>query len=364
MSSPPKSPINSSPNVSANSTFAPAALETGRLSGVGTRVRVGLIGLDRAGEFHAEQLSLRPEFEIMAGCEPTGNGPRRLPGPCATDRPVYSRIEDLLAGGDLVTVLIAGPTEHRAEWALRALEARIHVALDPPPCANAAEMRELRAAASRSGRCLWILPTRRRGTEFQTALQIARGQQLGSLYSARLLSWGRAVPHTTRGSRPSMRAAEPEVDAFDFFAYQYVDQLLQLIRRPSRSVFARIAFPSTNDLAATAFTLAIGFERGINALIDVNLASGALLHTSWVLAGDQGGYSAGRIYLHDSSGEISDAPVSQTDLPALDVYGELLAAAPGETSTTASAADAETVMRVIDAARESAQSGQSVGLDS
>src|SRR5580700_8071988 len=34
-------------------------------SGVGTRVQLGLIGLDRAGQFHAERLSLRPEFEVV-----------------------------------------------------------------------------------------------------------------------------------------------------------------------------------------------------------------------------------------------------------------------------------------------------------
>src|SRR6202035_4229971 len=50
----------------------PGPLAGGNLCGVGARVRVGLLGLDRAGQFHAERLSLRPEFEIVAGCEPTG----------------------------------------------------------------------------------------------------------------------------------------------------------------------------------------------------------------------------------------------------------------------------------------------------
>ena len=99
-----------------------------------------------------------------------------------------------------------------------------------------------------------------------------------------------------------------EVDPFAFFAYQYVDQLLQLFGARPQSVFGRILPPSTNEPAVTAFTLAIGFEPGIDALIDVNLESGAVLQTGWMLAGARGSYGGGRIYLPEASGEISDAP--------------------------------------------------------
>jgi len=363
MGSPTDSRTGLSATESPGSTGDPGAFASGDSSGVGTRVQLGLIGLDRAGQFHAERLSLRPEFEVVAGCEPMGEAPRRLPGPRAADRPVYSRVDELLARADLDTVLIAGSTEHRAEWTLQALEAKKDVALDVPPCANACQMRELVAVARRTGRRLSILPTRRCGTEFRTALRIVVGDQLGPLDSARLISWGMAVPQATSGSVPGSRIADCDVDPFTFFAYQYVDQALQLLRGRPRSVFGRILPPSTSDPAAIAFALAIGFEPGIDALIDVNLKSGAVLQTGWMLAGARGGYSGGRIYLRDESGEICDAPVPQTDLPEIDVYGELVALARGKSDGTDSARDAEIVMRVIDAARESSRTGQTVPLD-
>jgi predicted dehydrogenase len=139
--------------------------------------------------------------------------------------------------------------------------------------------------------------------------------------------------------------------------------LLQLFGARPRSVFGRILPPSTNDPAVTAFTLAIGFEPGIDALIDVNLESGAVLQTGWMLAGARGSYGSGRIYLPETSGEISDAPVPPTDLPEIDVYGELVALARGGCNHADSAAEAELVMRVIDAARESSRTGQTVSLD-
>jgi len=177
-----------------------------------------------------------------------------------------------------------------------------------------------------------------------------------------LLSWGKAVPSAVGASASGNRAAEREVDLFAIFAYQYVDQLLQLICECPRSVFGRILGPSKGDPDATAFTIAIAFGSETHALIDVNLASGAVLQTGWMLAGACGGYSAGRIYLEETSREISDAPVAQNDLPEIDVYREFVGSVDGEPGPTASARDAEIVMRVIDAARESSRTGQTVSL--
>ena len=348
---------------SADSTVAsaPEPLGAGAVAAPNhpTRVRLALIGLDRSGQFHAEALSLRPEFEVVAACEPNGTA-LRLPGVRASERPVYSRLEDLLGRADVDTVLIAGPIEERAEFARRALEAGKHVAIDPPPCTDAGQMRELCAAAGRAGRRLSVLPTRRCGTEFRVAFSIVQSEQLGPLNSARLLSWAKAVPEADPSSR---RSAQQAADTLAIFTYQYVDQMLQLIRARPRSVFGRILPRATSGAASAAFTISVGFEPGVDALVDVNLESGAVLQTGWLLGGAHGGYSSGRIYLREASGEISDAPVSQSDLPPIDVYGELLAAERGQPELSSSASDAEAVIRVIDAARQSSQTGRIISLE-
>jgi predicted dehydrogenase len=329
------------------------------------RVRLAILGLDRSGQFHAERLSLRPEFEIVAVCDPSDAPMRRLPGLPEHDRPVSLRLEDLWARPDVDTVLIAGPAKCRAAWAVQALAAGKHVCLDAPPCENGEQMRAVLAAARSSGKRVAVLSTRRSATEFRMALEIVQSERLGEIYSARLLSWGRAVPVDMSAGGPSpgdSADAEPDVDLFAIFAWQYVGQLLRLVTSRPRSVFARILPPSRSE-ALTAFTLSIAFEPGVDALIDVNLVSGAALHTGWMLAGARGGYAAGRIYLHDESGEICDAPVSPTDLREIDPYGDLLARPDENTGPGPSANAAERVLRVIDAARESSRSGQSVPLD-
>ncbi len=327
-------------------------------------IRLGLIGLGVAGQFHAERLSLRSEFEIVAACDPGSQQARRLPGPRGAERPVEENLAALLARSEVAAVLITGPTAHRAEWAARSLEAGKHVCLDPPPCANASELRDLRSLAQRAGRQLTILPTFRSGADFRTALDVARGGRLGSLYSARLLAWGKLVPPvvtapaSARAQLGAASAVPDEVDPFAHFAYQYVDQALQLLGRCPQSVFARI-LPTESAPTSLAFTLTIGFDAGVDALIDVNLNSGAALQTGWMLAGARGGYTGGRIYLQDESGEVCDAPVPPPDRPASDVYAELLASIRGEPRPESSA-DAEMVMRILDAAGESSRTAQSV----
>ena len=100
----------------------------------------------------------------------------------------------------------------------------------------------------------------------------------------------RSVPETPPGD-----------GVFSFFAYQYVDQLLQLVRQQAKSVFAKIRHPPETDPTATAFFLSITFANS-DSVIDVNLHAGAALQTGWVLAGSAGSYCQQRYLSHGSVG--------------------------------------------------------------
>ncbi|HEV3138477.1 MAG TPA: Gfo/Idh/MocA family oxidoreductase, partial [Pirellulales bacterium] len=130
---------------------ASVPVSAGSSSVSGAPLRVGLIGLDRGGMFHAERLSLRADVALIAACDLSTAGTRRLPGPHLEHSRVYSRVDDLLARTDIEAVLIAGPTSLRADWAEQALAAGKDVAIDPVPCASAGRMRDLLATAARTG---------------------------------------------------------------------------------------------------------------------------------------------------------------------------------------------------------------------
>jgi len=274
-------------------------------------------------------------------------------------------MEDLLARDDLDYVLIAAPQNVRGRLTIRSLESGKNVAVEPPPCVDGNEARSMLAAARRAGRALCVLPSRREGFDFRAARQTVLMGSLGTIEAARIVSWAKAVPPDGPDLAGSQESPEtpPDDGAFGHYAFQYVDQLLQLVRRPPKTVFARIFSPPTSDPTAAAFFLSIGFRDGGDGLIDVNLHSGAALHTGWMLAGTSGGYCQQRIYTADPSGEICDIPVAPADVAPIDPYAGLLHPARSDEDHLASAVEAVTVMRVIDAARESSRSGEAVQLD-
>jgi len=319
-------------------------------------LRIGLVGLGPGGAHHLERISLRSDMRVVAAWDDGANAGRaRALYPNASPRLV-----DMLVREDVDCILIAAPLAARAELAIRALDESKHVAVESPPCVNHQQASQLLTEIQRPGRGLYVLPTRRDGFDFRAALHTVAAGTLGTVQSARITSWAKAVPPDfAEAARPPAQAeVAPGDGVFTFFAYQYVDQLLQLVRRRPCSVFARISHPPASDPMATAFFLWIAFDDGGDAVIDVNLHAGAALHTGWMLAGSAGAYCQQKTYLTEPSGEVCDMPITPADLPLFDIYGELLQTARSESTRFESAQDAATVMRVIDAARFSDRTGE------
>jgi predicted dehydrogenase len=323
-------------------------------------LRIGLVGLGPGGAHHLERISLRTDMRVVAAWDDGENADRAR----ALFPNTSPRLVDLLVREDLDWILIAAPLAMRAELAIRALDEWKQVAVEAPPCVNHQQASQLVAEIQRPGRGLYVLPTRRDGFDFRAALHTVAAGTLGTVQSARITSWAKAVPpdFAEAARDPTPAEVAPGDGVFTFFAYQYVDQLLQLVRRRPCSVFARITHPPATDPTATAFFLSIAFDEGGDAVIDVNLHAGAALHTGWMLAGSAGAYCQQRTYLTEPSGEVCDMPITPADLPPFDLYAELLRTARLESNCFKSAEDAATVMRVIDAARLSDRTGGVVTL--
>lgn len=324
-------------------------------------MKIGLLGLGRIGTYHLERMSLRRDLKVVATC-PVVEIPAEAQTDCGTR---YTRIADLLARDDLDYVLVAVPQKDRAKVVIQALGAGKNVALVPPMGVNYDEARKMLATARGCGRNLSIIPARRDGLNFRIAQQVVQSTQLGILCSARMISWAKAVPEDFDDADDALKSLEAgqSEGTFAGFAFQYVDQVLKLFGRSPQSVFANIREVPTSDATAAAFLLSIVFPDGGDALIDVNLHSGAMLQTGWMLAGSRGAYCGQRIYLPEPSGEICDAPVSTVDLTESDPYAELLLPTKSRETEFLSAREAMAVMRVIDAARKSSRSGQTVYLN-
>jgi predicted dehydrogenase len=318
-----------------------------------------LLGLGRAGAYHLERIGVRQDLQIVAAC--AADAEDDSPHPLC--RNVLPRIDDLLSRDDLDSILIAAPPELRGRLTLQSLEAGKNVAVETPPCRDGQEARRLLASARRAGRSLCVLSSRREGLDFRAARQVTVGGELGTIEAARIVSWMKAVPAEDVPPVHDERSTDDTSTAtFRFFAFQYVDQLLQLIGRPAQTVFARIPNQPASDPTATAFLITVGFGAGIDGLIDVNLHSGAALHTGWMLAGTKGAYCQQRTWIAEPSGEICDIPVVPAKILPIDPYAALSSVGCSGDDVLCSAWEAVAVMDVIDASLESSRRGEVVRL--
>ncbi len=320
-------------------------------------VRVGLIGLGRVGAHHLERISLRGDLQVAAACLTDGESLEAVHPLC---RNVAAGVDDLLARDDVDVVLITGPLRLRCGLALASLAAGKHVALDSPPVLSSGEAHQLLVAARRLDRSVCVVSTRRGGLDFRSACEIASRGELGSIRSARIISWGRGVPPDANGKCSS--PADSADEAFEFFAYQYIGQLFQLVRRPPAGVYARIPRNAETIAGATAFLITVFFPDGADAVIDVNLGSPRAFHSGWVLAGTEGVYQGGQLAIADPSGEMCETPVCVAEPPVFDVYAGMIAASRAPNGCVHSIEEALSVLRTIEAARESARFGETVRL--
>jgi predicted dehydrogenase len=312
-------------------------------------VRIGLIGLGRAAVYHLERIGLRDDIRIIGACDPD---PRRANHGAPFCGDVMLRIDEFLRRDDFDWVLLADPSPAPMQTIFDALAAGKNVAIPAPMRGDSIMAQQLITAAEACGKKLCVLATHREGLDFRAAVEVTRDGQLGTIRSARLLSWGTAIPDDD--------ASEDSERSFVTFAGHYLDELLQLVHEIPESMFARIQ-PGGSTRCDVAFTLSILFQGGSEAVIDVNLQSSVAMHTGWILSGTKGGYQNQRIYIPDPSGEVCDAPVCLLPGSAPDTYTPLLQGRGGEDAFR-SAREAARVMQLIDVARESSRSGQPVRL--
>lgn len=203
-------------------------------------LRVGIIGYGLAGSvFHAPLVASTPGMRVAAVSvgDAARSAQARRAFPQAT---IYPTAQALLAAADtLDLVVIAAPNDAHVSLGVAALEAGLPVVIDKPLAASVAEgQRELDAAA-RTGKPLSVFQNRRWDNDFLTLRRLMAGDSLGQI--ARFESrFERFRPEPKAGAwRESADPALAGGLLFDLGAH-LIDQALQLFGWPE-TVYAEQA---------------------------------------------------------------------------------------------------------------------------
>ena len=202
-------------------------------------IRVGLVGFGLAGAvFHAPLIASTPEMVLrsVVTSDPGRQARARKEYP---DAAVLAGLDDLWSdAADHDLVVIGTPNRFHVPIALRALDAGLHVVIDKPMAPTAAEGRRVAAEAEARGLVLTVFQNRRWDGDFLTLRRLLDEGALGDVvrFESRFERWRPAITEGAWRER-----GEPEEAGgllFDLGAH-LIDQAVQLFGPPTR-VYAEV----------------------------------------------------------------------------------------------------------------------------
>jgi scyllo-inositol 2-dehydrogenase (NADP+) len=343
--------------------------------------RVALIGYDTAGQFfHGPLIATTPGLALIAVV--TSDPERKsLAESTHPGVRVVARAEELWPL-NLDLVVVASPNKTHVPLARAALDAGAGVVVDKPLSVTAAEGQQLIKAARQRGLVLSVFQNRRWDGDFRTVTELVRGGRLGRIarFESRFERWR---PKTKGGWRELGDRSEGSGLLYDLGSH-LVDQALTLFG-PAVSVYAEADVRREGALADDDSFLALTHENGTRSHLWASATAANLgprfrvlgsqaAYVTYGLDGQEAELRAGRTPLdagfgitppeHYGTVGAGDAFEPHPTLPGRysDFYLAMVRALRGEEPVPVDPADAVAALKVIEAARRSADERRVVEL--
>jgi len=342
--------------------------------GMGSALRVGIAGYGVAGRiFHGGLLRREPDADVVAVV--TRDPQRRAE--VAADFPaaaVRDSLTEMLAADRLDLAVLATPTRLHADAAVECFAAGVPVVVDKPMATTADEARRMVSAAQAAGLAFTVFQNRRWDSDFLTLRRLAEAGELGRIlrFESRFERWR---PQPTPGKWREDLAPQQGGGSLLDLGSHLVDQAVQLLG-PVRSVYAEVASRRGTAADDDVF-IALTHAGDVHSHLSCGNLAGSpgprlrVLGTGGAfvvedldgqedalragLAPQEAATPVGRL-CHGDDG----IPVSPTLGDWAAYYPAVLAALRGEGPVPVDPADAVHTLEILDAARASAASGQTV----
>ncbi|MFI0896721.1 Gfo/Idh/MocA family oxidoreductase [Streptomyces sp. NPDC020983] len=347
-------------------------------------LRVALVGYGPAGSFfHAPLIAATPGLHLDTIV--TGNRERRAQARAGHPGVTFAETADELwpRAAELDLVVIASPNRTHVPLATAALEAGLPVVVDKPLAATAAEARALAALAEDRGLLLTVFQNRRWDSDFLTLRELLAHRELGEIhrFESRFERWR---PQPKGGWRESGDPGEIGGLLYDLGSH-LVDQALTLFG-PVRTVYAESDVRRPAAAADDDDFIALTHRNGVRSHLWMS-ATASRLGPRFRVLGSIGGYVTYGLDPQEAAlregrrpgegtgwgAEPEDAwgtagtdeaarpvPSEPGDYPAF--YAAVATALRDGTPPPVTAREAAATIEVIEAARQSALTGQAVTL--
>lgn len=241
--------------------------------------RLGLIGFGGMGHHHYNALTT---FDV--GVKPYGVfdlDPKRMAEAREKGLVAYATAEDLFRDPNVDIVLVATSNNAHKEYSLRGLAAGKHVLCEKPVCMNSQELSEIMEAEKTAKGLFTVDQNRRTNADYLLMRQVMESGKLGKVY--RIESRVHGCRGLTEGWRISGSLGGGMM--LDWGVHM-IDQILFAFRQKVTRVYCkmfRIKYPEVDD----NFTLEMTFEDGLSVMIECD-TNNYLSLPRWYVLGEEG----------------------------------------------------------------------------
>ena len=299
---------------------------------------------------------------------------------------VYSSREEMLNDPDIDVVIVAATNDVHKEIAIAALKAGKNVICEKPVTMTSAELKEVMEVAEKSDGVFTVDQNRRTNKDFVLMMRNVEAGRIGKPY---------VIESRVEGSRgmPGGWRTEKELGGGMMLDWgvHLIDQIMYFVKEDVKEVYCKM-FKVHYDEVEDNLKLILTFESGLVAQIEVG-TNNYIKHPRWYVLGDEGTLQiddwdcTGRVVRcldkENIWGEeiaVTKAGPTKTMAPRSPetvqtfelseptdivdnltvVYNQLLDAVEGKAELTIKPEQTMRVMKVMEAAFESAESGNAV----
>jgi len=350
--------------------------------------KIGIIGFGGMANYHVDNLRRanfdRAEFFGIFDINSEKHALAKEKG-----LKIYESLEAILSDDELDMILVATSNEVHKDIAIKAMEAGKHVICEKPVTLNSEELEEIMAVAKKTGKVFTIDQNRRTNKDFVLMKRNVEAGMIGKPY---------VIESRVEGSR-GMPTGWRTIKALGGgmmldWGVHLIDQLMYMIDEKVVNVFCTmnsIQYPEVDD----NFRLIMTFESGLEARVEV-ATNNYIVHPRWYVLGERGTLQIddwncdGKIVrcidkedewdeeiVYTKAGPTKTmAPRNERSVETIEIsepmdvidsitvpYDQFIDAIEGKAELTIKPEQALRVMKVMEAAFESAKTGEVIQTD-
>ncbi len=221
---------------------------------------VAIVGYGGQGAWHASQITGSDVVSLSGVCDISE---KRMAAAENNGIYTYKSLEEILSDGSVDIVVCATPNDVHKDIVVKSLLAGKNVICEKPAALSSEEFDEMTEAAKQAGRLLTVHQNRRWDVDFLAVKSLVDSSELGEVLNIE------SRIHGSRGIPSDWRCHKPEGGGMILdWGVHLIDQIMMLIPERIKSVYCELTNITTSEVD-DGFNLHLTFESGKRATVEV-----------------------------------------------------------------------------------------------